>query len=308
MNSSSHLHIKQFNIKNININSYKSKIIIIGNHQTGKTTIVKDILYHNRDIPLGTIISCIKKDQQIYSSIVHDQMIHQSYNKRIIENVVNRQQQITKLQYDEKKYTCSSNIDPRAFLIMDDCLYDNSWTKNKNIRCLIMNEYFLQILLIITMQYSLNIPPTIRTNFNYIFICGNTSLSNRKRIFNNFASEFSTFEIFCEVLDQCTTNYECLVIDNASSSNNIEDRIFWYKAKQHVHFTMNKICNDNDYSNIEQQQHSTYVECPICFEKYKTDDQRYLMKYCIHTICKKCKSDGNIMKCPLCRCRFHYIS
>ena len=41
---------------------------------------------------------------------------------------------------------------------------------------------------------------------------------------------FSTFESFCQVMDQCTENYECLVVCNNSKSNRLEEQIFWYKA------------------------------------------------------------------------------
>ena len=41
----------------------------------------------------------------------------------------------------------------------------------------------------------------------------------------------SSFESFCQVMDQCTENYECLVINNNSKSNKLQDQIFWYKAE-----------------------------------------------------------------------------
>ena len=37
-------------------------------------------------------------------------------------------------------------------------------------------------------------------------------------------------------MDSCTENYECLVLDNTSKSNKIEDCVFWYKAKMHTNF------------------------------------------------------------------------
>ena len=51
------------------------------------------------------------------------------------------------------------NIDPRAFLILDDCLYDQSWVKDVNIRSLFMNGRHYKILFILTMQFALGIPP-----------------------------------------------------------------------------------------------------------------------------------------------------
>jgi hypothetical protein len=49
---------------------------------------------------------------------------------------------------------------------------------------------------------------------------------------------FPSFEIFSQVMDQCTENYECLVINNNAKSNKIEDQVFWYKADPHQDFTL----------------------------------------------------------------------
>ena len=39
-------------------------------------------------------------------------------------------------------------------------------------------------------------------------------------------------------MDQCTENFECLVIDNNVKSNKLHDQIFWYKAQQHGDFKL----------------------------------------------------------------------
>ena len=130
------------------------------------------------------------------------------------------------------------NIDPRAFVILDDCLYDNSWAKDKLMRLLFMNGRHWKIMLIITMQYPLGIPPTLRTNIDYVFILREPYIANRKRIYENFAGMFPTFESFCQVMDQCTENYECLVINNNAKSNKLQDQIFWYKAQAQKDFRL----------------------------------------------------------------------
>jgi hypothetical protein len=53
---------------------------------------------------------------------------------------------------------------------------------------------------------------------------------------------FPTFEMFCQFMDQCTENYECLVICNSSPSNKLEDQVFWYKASDHPPF---HLCSDS---------------------------------------------------------------
>ena len=131
-----------------------------------------------------------------------------------------------------------SNIDPRAFVILDDCLYDNTWTKDKMMRLLFMNGRHWKIMLIITMQYPLGVPPNLRTNIDYVFILREPYLANRKRIYENYAGMFPTFESFCQVMDQCTENYECLVINNNAKSNKLQDQIFWYKAESRPDFKL----------------------------------------------------------------------
>ena len=134
-----------------------------------------------------------------------------------------------------------SNIDPRAFIILDDCLYDSTWTKDKNVRALFMNGRHLKMFFVIAMQYPLGIPPNLRTNIDFIFILRENIVANRKRIYDNYAGMFPTFEIFCQVMDQCTENFECLVIDNTTKSNKLEDTVFWYKANTAPNF---RVCND----------------------------------------------------------------
>jgi hypothetical protein len=82
----------------------------------------------------------------------------------------------------------------------------------------------------ITMQYCLGLPPMLRSNIDYTFIYRENNISNRKRIYENFAGMFPTFDVFCQVMDQCTENYECLVINNSARTNKLNEQVFWYKA------------------------------------------------------------------------------
>jgi hypothetical protein len=49
---------------------------------------------------------------------------------------------------------------------------------------------------------------------------------------------FPTLESFCSVMDQTTENYECLVINNNTKSNKLNDQIFWYKAENRPNFKL----------------------------------------------------------------------
>ena len=239
--SNMNLELKKFNMKQISFNPNENKgpvIVLIGRRDTGKSFLVKDLLYHHQDIPIGTVISGTEAGNGFYGPIVPKLFIHDEYNTAIVENVLKRQRIVLKQIKKETQAYGRSTIDPRTFVIMDDCLYDNSWSKDKVMRLLFMNGRHWKIMLIITMQYPLGVPPNLRTNIDYVFILREPYIANRKRIYENFAGMFPTFESFCQVMDQCTENYECLVINNNSKSNRLEDQIFWYKAEARSDFKL----------------------------------------------------------------------
>ena len=104
------LQLKKFDITSI---SSDKVVVLIGKRETGKSYLVKDILYHNRDIPVGTVISGTEGANLFYSTIVPSLFIHDEYTPELISNVIKRQKIIT------KKYNLGeTEIDRRAFSII----------------------------------------------------------------------------------------------------------------------------------------------------------------------------------------------
>ena len=236
------LELKKFDMRKIRFDAGQQSsgpvIVFIGRRDTGKSFLVRDLLYYHQEIPIGTVISGTEAGNGFYGSHVPKLFINDEYNSAIVENVLKRQKLVIKQIKKENQAYGKSNIDGRAFVILDDCLWDNGWAKDKMMRLLFMNGRHWKIMTVITMQYPLGVPPNLRTNIDYVFILREPYLTNRKRIYENYAGMFPTFESFCQVMDQCTENYECLVIDNNSKSNKLEDQIFWYKAEPHDNFKL----------------------------------------------------------------------
>ena len=235
------LELKKFDMKSISFKPNENKgpvIVLIGRRDTGKSFLVRDLLYYHQDIPLGTVISGTEAGNGFYTQHVPKLFIHDEYNSAIIENILKRQKTVLKQMKKEVEMYKKSTIDPRAFVILDDCLFDASWTRDKMMRLLFMNGRHWKMMLIITMQYPLGIPPNLRTNIDYVFILREPYISNRKKIYENYAGMFPTFESFSQVMDQCTENFECLVINNNAKSNKLNDQIFWYKAEDHKNFKL----------------------------------------------------------------------
>jgi hypothetical protein len=216
-------------------------MVLIGKKDTGKSFLVRDILHQTqRHFPVGTVISATEVANEFFQHMVPSKFIHDKYKPEIVMNVIKRQMGMKQKRNEDKKNRGgSSSMDPRAFLILDDCLYDaKTWINEESTRYVFMNGRHIDLMTIITMQYPLGITPNLRTNVDFIFILRENILGNRRRIYENYAGMFPTFEMFCSFMDQCTENFECLVICNNVSSNKLEDQVFWYKASDHPPFKM----------------------------------------------------------------------
>ena len=241
--------IRKFNMDTIKsrceIDSRKSPMmVVIGKKDTGKSFLVRDILANTQSyFPVGTVISGTELANEFFQHMVPSKLIHDKYKPEIVQNVIKRQLGIkTARNNDKKSRGGNSSVDPRAFLILDDCLYDNTWINQESTRYIFMNGRHIDMMTIITMQYPLGISPNLRTNVDFIFILRENITRNRRIIYENYAGMFPTYEMFSQFMDQCTEDFNCLVICNGIQSNKLEDQVFWYKASDHPPF---KLCDDS---------------------------------------------------------------
>ena len=218
-----------------------SVVVFIGKRNTGKSYCMKDILSYNRDIPVGVVVSPTERANGYFEKFIPKMLIYDDLEEKIVSKFLSRQINITKDRKKELEKHGSSTIDPRAILILDDCMYNKAVTKDKNIRCIFMNGRHYKIFLLITMQHGLGLPPDLRSNIDYVFIFRNNIVKEREKIYNHYAGMFPTFDVFNQVMNQCTENFECLVIDNKIQSNNINDNVYWYKAQDCNY----KMCTQN---------------------------------------------------------------
>jgi len=136
------LELKKFNMRDITFKPNENKgpvIVMIGRRDTGKSFLVKDLLFHHQDIPLGTVISGTEAGNGFYSSMVPKLFIHHQYNTVLIENILRRQKMVLKQMNKEIEMYKRTTIDPRTFVILDDCLYDAGWARDTMMRMLFMN-------------------------------------------------------------------------------------------------------------------------------------------------------------------------
>jgi hypothetical protein len=72
-------------------------ILFIGKRNTGKSVLVLDYLYHNRDFPLGTVISPTDNYNYTYRPHIPSIFIHEEYTPELLDQILLRQKQISKM-------------------------------------------------------------------------------------------------------------------------------------------------------------------------------------------------------------------
>jgi len=240
------------------------KIVFIGKTNTGKSTLVLDYLYHHKDVPIVTVISPTDMYNKTFSPHVPALLIHDEYSSDVIKEIQKRQHNllINIATIDEYK-----DVDPRITIVLDDCLADaTEWTKDKNIIDMFFNGRHKKMTIILTMQFSIGIPPKLRANFQYVFLCRDNRVVEQKKLYNNYGSMFPSFDMFKQVHDKCTENYGALVINLESTSSKLEDTVFWYKSSPELKpdWGTFQLCYDalwvNNQAIIDQKTNSTVID------------------------------------------------
>lgn len=226
-----------YNLQRFDVSRMKpsSTVVIIGKRVTGKTVLALDVLFNSRDIPFGRIMCpmspVVTNAEQQYTSLVPSEFLHEEVDPEVLCGFVQRQTVMSQASRDQKIFG-SASIDPRAFLLLDSCLYDRE--SSMNAHDVLIKGRELNCLLIVCMQYAFGLPPTLQQNIDYVFILRENLLNNRKRLYDRYGEMFPTFQTFCTVLDACSDSYECLVIDQ-------KKRAYWYKADLHPRFFMGQL-------------------------------------------------------------------
>lgn len=209
-----------------------STVLILGKRATGKTTLVKDILYYKRDIPKGIVVSPIA-DFDRYDRHVPKAFIHKECSEELLDGLLNERKRTNHV----KRYDYP-DMDARAFAVFDNCMFYPGAYKSQQVRKIFFNGRNYRLTAIFTESFGLKIPPAIRGNIDYVFIFKENFVSNKKRLYEHYCGMFPNFEVFDRFFTEFFKNdYECLVVDNTNwRGNKIEDNLYWYKAKRRKNF------------------------------------------------------------------------
>ena len=108
--SAMNVNLRKFQMKDI---PQDAVAIFIGRRRTGKSTLVKDLLFHHQNMPLGTVISGTEESNGFFKKMIPPIFIHGEYNPVILANFVKRQKLVMQKIMQDQDRGVVSKLDPR---------------------------------------------------------------------------------------------------------------------------------------------------------------------------------------------------
>lgn len=213
-------------INKLNFNGLKNNplnILIIGNpHCINKKKLIKKIL-DNSGIKYGIAFDDKYDNRKItYYDILLDDFVSRSYEENTFKKFILKQRRSVRIDgsSDENFAGLFVNNLPINLGMLDDKKYKSVLKNNRRFNLLILQVH----------DYPIEIYPTLRTYFDYIFIMKGHSFECRKRIWENYVGILENFEMFQSIFSELTKGGDmCMVVHNRCLSNKIEDNVFWCK-------------------------------------------------------------------------------
>jgi len=248
---------------------------VLGNFiVTHNSFLTRDIFYHHKNIPSGVVFSGTEEASPFFGNFIPDSFIHSEYDPELMESIMNHQKKKIREAKADGLSETGKHPSNNLFIVLDDMLHDaQNWKKEKTIKSIFFNGRHYNFLFILTMQYPLGITPELRSNIDYIFIFNEPSLKNRRKIYDDYCGMIPDFNYFCNILDACTQDHECLVVKTSTNSNDLREQVFWYKADAHLNFQVGhpklwKYHSSNYNKNYEDVEHKDQAEVDKLKKKF----------------------------------------
>ena len=125
---------------------------VVGRRGSGKSIILKDLLYHKRNsLPFGLVMSGTEAGNGYFKKFIPEIFVYDDFNGPALEKLLERQ----------KKAAKKGNM-PKVFVVLDDLAFDGSIMKKPIMRYIFMNGRHLNIFLIFSSQYVSDLGPPAR--------------------------------------------------------------------------------------------------------------------------------------------------
>lgn len=236
-------------------------IVLIGRSGSGKSIVAKNILYDLcRQCHVGVIMSPTDHMSNFFGAhmpktlvydefredVVLDLLMTQGKRKKareVLENDIATMQRMGRMAEVArlKQQLARREAEDRAFLVIDDCAYSTAAFRGTTMRRLFFQARHSNITVLVTVQYSLSLPPDARANAAYVISARENITQNRVKLYQSFFGVFPNLDDFERVYNACTQGYSFCVLDTTQRTLDAEKCVFHYTA--HPRLPPFKLCS-----------------------------------------------------------------
>lgn len=203
--------------------------VFAGPRGSGKSIAMANILYaKRRHLNSGIVMSATEDGNSYWGGFVNKNFIYTEFRPAELKQMY--------LVQKQRVRTWNKKIAPNIFCIAEDVIYDRTLRTDDTLRQIFFNGRHFNWFLMMSIQYAKSIPPEYRTNINVLFVFGEDSHIERRKLFDSFFGFLDSYQTFSEILNETTQNYGVLVLDRTVKSNKPEDKLFEWRADPDVRF------------------------------------------------------------------------
>jgi len=260
-----------------------SVIFCIGRRRSGKSWLIREIMYvlSRKNTPYGSIYSGTEHCNPFFKNFFPKSFIKRDFTEDDLSNILESQKEKVRRHAKRMNEDDGRCLQNNMLLCMDDMMSDEDiWKKSKSFKRVFVEGRHYNILFLMSLQYVLGIPPALRENIDYVFLFASDG-NNLKKIWENYAGIIPNFKMFKFIFTKCTENHSCMVIDKTSTSNKLDDKIFYYRAKHPGTFKFGSPAfwkfHDEHYIDSDEEDPESLIKSKLKKIKnmYAADGQSY---------------------------------
>jgi len=235
MGDGEYTEFKKFDPSTIKLHA---TILFAGGRGSGKSTVMRDFLYHLKDKVY---------DAKVYSGTYDEDHPWENYvpPHRVVSLADGQHFPCDALENDlrmqEERKTVAQKYGfecPPSLFIFEDLEYlkPSIWN-DQSMRALMFNGRWKKTYGFFAFQYLMEVKMSMRGMFDYAVLCQENIASVRRKLHEQFGGVFPKLEQFEAAFKGLTSDHRVMVLNLRSLSYDLADCVFWYKANPNLgHF------------------------------------------------------------------------
>ena len=193
--------------------------LLQGRRSTGKSTLLKQVLYWMRDKhDLVIAMTPTESTKEMFCSIIPPQFVFDGFDVAVLETVMETQKELI-----------SKGKVRRVCVVLDDLSFDAKAFREKSVGAAFRNSRHYNCTLCITAQAVYDLLPSLRQQVDVVFALRDPIQQSRKKLWLAYFG-MMRYDDFVAAFEACTANFSAICLDQSVPTSDVTECVFHTKA------------------------------------------------------------------------------